>query len=92
MGVHGQHRRRGTAPRVLAYPYGDTAERGSGMATNTGENSRRGAVRNRFQLVDVASGLFVVLRATTGEILRVKKSPGPAKGISKRLPKKYRSG
>lgn len=62
------------------------------MATNTGNGGRLGAVRDRFQLVDLATGLFVVLCATTGEILWAKKSPGAAKGISKRLPKKYRSG
>lgn len=60
------------------------------MATNRGNNSRIGAVRNRFQMLDVASGLFVVFCATSGKILRVKKSPGPAKGISARLPRKYR--
>jgi len=65
---------------------------GLALATNTGKGSRHGAVRDRFQLLDVATGLFVVFCAATGEILRIKRSPGHAKGISKRLPRKYRSG
>jgi hypothetical protein len=60
------------------------------MATNTGNNSRIGAVLDRFQMLDVASGLFVKFCVTSGEILQVKKSPGRFKGISARLPKKYR--
>lgn len=60
------------------------------VAKNTGHGSRTGAVRDRFQLFDFATGLFVVFCTSTGKLLRVKKSPGPAKGISVRLPKRYR--
>ncbi len=62
------------------------------MATNSGNGFRKGAVRDRFQMLDVATGFFVVFCASSGAILRVKGSPGPAKGISARLPKKYRLG
>jgi hypothetical protein len=60
------------------------------MATNTGQGTRIGAVRDRFQLLDIATGLWVVFCASTGQLLRVKHSPGKAKGISARLPKKFR--
>lgn len=53
----------------------------SAMAKNTGNNSRIGAVLDRFQMLNPATGLYTVFSATTGRILRNKKSPGPAKGI-----------
>ena len=66
-----------------------TAERGSVMARNTGKGYRKGAVRGRFQILNPATGLYTVF-ATTGRILRNKKSAGRAKGI--RVRKRSRGG
>lgn len=57
------------------------------MAKNTGSGSRKGAVRDRFQLHSPITDRYAVFDATDGKMLRVKKSEGPAKGISKRPPK-----
>lgn len=56
------------------------------MATNTG-GARKGAVKNRFQMLDPNSGLWSVF-TFAGELLRTKKSPGPFKGIQVGPPKK----
>ncbi len=50
------------------------------MARNTGNGFRIGALLDRSQMLNPATGLYTVVRASTGKILRNKKSPGPAKG------------
>lgn len=62
------------------------------MATNTGNGFRNGPVRDRFQMLNPATGLFTVFSVSMGKILRVKKSPGKAKGIRARSPKQSRLG
>ncbi len=57
------------------------------MAKNTGSGSRNGAVKNRFQMLDPITGLWTIF-SFAGEIMRTKKSPGPAKGIRVGPPKK----
>lgn len=57
------------------------------MATNTGNGSRKGAVKNRFQLLDPESGLWTVF-SFAGQLLKTKKSPGPFKGVKVGPPKK----
>ena len=52
------------------------------MATNTGKGWRSGAIRDRHQILNPATGLYTVFRSSTGKILRVKRSPGPAKNIT----------
>lgn len=59
------------------------------MAKNTG-GGRKGAVKGRFQLFNPKTGLFSVFSSESGGILRTKKSPGKAKGISIRVPKRFR--
>lgn len=56
------------------------------VATNKG-GSRKGAVRNRFQLLDPESNLWSIF-STAGEYLRTKKSPGPYKGVKVGPPKR----
>lgn len=56
------------------------------MATNTGNGSRHGAVKDRFQMLDPITGLWTVF-TFAGEVLRTKKSPGPWKGIKVGPPK-----
>lgn len=57
------------------------------MAKNTGNGYRIGAVTDRFQVLNRATGLFTVICTSTGKILRNQKT-GPAKGITLRLFKK----
>jgi hypothetical protein len=56
------------------------------MAKNTGSGGRKGAVTDRWQLLDPNSGLWSVFNAA-GAFLRTKKSPGPWKGIRVGPPK-----
>ena len=58
------------------------------MAKNTGNSFRIGAVLDRFQMLNRATGRYTVFSASTSKILRNKKSPGPEKGIRVRIPKK----
>ena len=54
------------------------------MATNSGNGQRYGAVKGRYQLLNVLKELWDVYDSS-GNHLRQKKSPGPAKGIEKRV-------
>lgn len=56
------------------------------MAANTGTGSRKGAVKNRFQLFDPESGRWTVF-SFAGQLLKTKKSPGPFKGVRVGPPK-----
>lgn len=57
------------------------------MAKNTGKGARRGAQKNRTQLLDPRSGLWSIF-TLAGELVWNKKSPGPAKGVRKGQPRK----
>ena len=59
------------------------------MARNAG-GGRKGAVKGRFQLLNPKTGRYSIFSSSSGSILRTKKSPGKAKGISVRVPKKFR--
>lgn len=54
------------------------------MATNTGEDSRKGAVSGRVQVLNPRTDKWVKLDTTTGRILNQKKTRGPYKGITKK--------
>lgn len=56
------------------------------MARNVG-GSRKGQVLNRYQLWNALTELWDKYDAN-GNFLKTKMSPGPWKGIEKRLPKK----
>jgi hypothetical protein len=55
------------------------------VATNSGQGHRNGAVSGRYQLFNFAKELWDIYDSN-GNHLRQKKSPGPAKGIEKRVP------
>lgn len=57
------------------------------MATNKGDGGRKGAVKNRYQLLNPNTGLWSVFSRSGGH-LRTKKSPGRAKGIRVGPPKR----
>lgn len=52
------------------------------MAKNTGDNTRKGAVKNRVQSCDAGTGLYVKSNATTGEVLGTKTTGGKYKGVA----------
>lgn len=52
------------------------------MATNTGNNFRRGAVKGRTQF-ERPDGQFQKRNEGTGHFMEVKQSSGPFKGIAK---------
>jgi len=54
------------------------------MATNTNKDHRDGAVKNRVQVLNPATGKWVKLDTKTGRIMDQKKTPGPYKGIRKK--------
>jgi hypothetical protein len=56
----------------------------SSMATNTGNDSRKGAVLSRVQVLNPRTDRWVKLDTTTGRIIDQKKSYGPYKGIKKK--------
>tara|TARA_R110000782_G_scaffold5853_3_gene20245 strand:- start:42013 stop:42186 length:174 start_codon:yes stop_codon:yes gene_type:complete len=55
------------------------------MATNkpTGDNARKGAVKNRSQLENPKTGLYVKRDTSTGKFMDVKTTGGKFKGIRK---------
>lgn len=53
------------------------------MAKNTGNSSRNGAVKNRSQVFNPATGHYIKRDATTGQFLEVKSDGKPFKGIRK---------
>lgn len=55
------------------------------MATNKpiGDNSRKGAVKNRTQIENPKTGLFVKRDSTTGRFIDVKTTGGKFKGVTK---------
>lgn len=51
------------------------------MATNQGNESRKGAVRGRSQVFNPSTGHYVKRDASSGQFLSVKKDGEPFKGI-----------
>jgi hypothetical protein len=51
------------------------------MATNTGESSRKGAVKERVQVQNPVTRRYVKIDTNTGRIIDNKKTPGPYKGV-----------
>ncbi len=54
------------------------------MATNTGENHRKGAVRERVQLQNPVTKNWIKVDTKNGKILDVKRTPGPFKGVERK--------
>ena len=55
----------------------------STMATNTNKGHRKGAVKERSQFYNAATGHYIKRDAETGRILEVKKDGTPFKGVRK---------
>lgn len=55
------------------------------MAVNnpTGDNTRKGAIKNRSQVENTKTGLYVKRDTTTGKFMDVKTSGGKFKGVRK---------
>lgn len=51
------------------------------MATNTEKGYRRGAVKDRVQVLNPITKRWVKLDTKTGRIIAHKRTPGPYKGI-----------
>jgi hypothetical protein len=51
------------------------------MAKNTGGDRRQGAVKDRVQVKNPATGRYVKMDTRTGRIIDSKKSDGPYKGV-----------
>lgn len=54
------------------------------MATNTGDNFRRGAVKDRVQVFNPVTKRWVKLDTKTGRIVDHKKTPEPYKGVRRK--------
>ena len=54
------------------------------MATNTNKGARKGAVKNRVQVLNPVTKRWVKLDTTTGRIIDHKKTAGPYKGVRKK--------
>ena len=57
------------------------------MAKNTGDGSRKGAVRERVQALNPVTKRFIKIDTNTGRIIDQKKTEGPYKGIRTVAPK-----
>lgn len=53
------------------------------MATNSGKNSRKGAVKNRSQVYNPSTGNYVKRDTSTGKFIEVKSDGKPFKGVVK---------
>ena len=53
------------------------------MATNSGKNSRKGAVSGRSQVFNPSTGNYVKRDTTTGQFIAVKSDGTPFKGVRK---------
>lgn len=53
------------------------------MATNTNKGHRKGAVKERSQFLNPATGHYIKRDTNTGRILEVKKDGTPFKGVKK---------
>ncbi len=52
------------------------------MAKNTGENYRLGSVKDRTQVLNPRTGLFVKRESSTGKFTAVKTGGSPFKGVA----------
>ena len=57
------------------------------MATNSGNNSRVGAVKDRSQVFNPATGHYIKRDTTSGQFLEVKSDGKPFKGVRKEATK-----
>lgn len=57
------------------------------VAKNTGEGTRKGAVRERVQAYNPVTERYVKIDTNTGRIIEHKKSEGPYKGVREVKPK-----
>lgn len=64
---------------MLDIPHGHSA--GDAVSTNTGEGSRKGAVRGRVQALNPVTKRYVKIDTSSGRIIDHKKTAGPYKGI-----------
>ena len=53
------------------------------MATNSGKDSRKGAVKNRSQIYNPSTGNYVKRDTKTGQFIDVKSDGEPVKGVRK---------
>lgn len=53
------------------------------MATNSGKNSRKGAVKDRSQVYNPSTGNYVKRDTNTGKFIDVKSDGKPYKGVTK---------
>ena len=53
------------------------------MAKNTGDGSRKGAVKDRLQALNPVTKRYVKIDTSTGRIVDHKKTAGPYKGVEK---------
>lgn len=53
------------------------------MARNTGNNHRKGSVKERTQVINPKTGLYVKRDSATGKFMSVKKDGTPYKGVTK---------
>lgn len=53
------------------------------MATNTGKGGRKGAVKQRTQVLNPTTGQYVKRDTTTGKFIAAKKDGAPFKGVKK---------
>lgn len=63
-------------------------EDGDSVAKNTGDGSRKGAVKERVQALNPVTKRYVKIDTSTGRIIDHKKTAGPYKGIREAKPKK----
>lgn len=59
------------------------------MAKNTGDGSRKGAIKGRAQLLNPVTGRYVKIDTDTGRIIDEKMTEGPYKGIREVRPAKH---
>ena len=53
----------------------------TGMAINTGSDSRKGAVKDRVQALNPVTKRYVKIDTSTGRIIDHKSTAGPYKGV-----------
>ena len=56
------------------------------MAKNTGDGSRKGAVKDRLQALNPVTKRYVKIDTSTGRIVDHKKTAGPYKGVQEARP------
>lgn len=71
------------APTIFLYTYSLSQRHwvGDAVGTNTGEGSRKGAVKGRVQALNPVTKRYVKIDTSSGRIIDHKKTAGPYKGI-----------